>query len=77
MGLRLNPTKLTTRSHGSTVHTRRLRPVQASDAHNIARLSQLTSEGMANYIWSKLAASGEVLLSVGASRSCWEQGDFS
>jgi hypothetical protein len=44
------------------------RPAQASDAHDIARFFQLTSEGMADYIWSKLAAPGEALLSVGASR---------
>ena len=32
---------------------------------------------MADYIWSKLAAPGEALLSVGASRYAREQGDFS
>lgn len=53
------------------------RPAQASDAHDIARFFQLTSEGMADYIWSKLAAPGEALLSVGASRYAREQGDFS
>ncbi|GLO12283.1 hypothetical protein PPUJ20028_08640 [Pseudomonas putida] len=53
------------------------RPAQASDAHDIARFFQLTSEGMADYIWSKLAAPGETLLSVGASRYAREQGDFS
>ena len=53
------------------------RPAQASDAHDIARFFQLTSEGMADYIWSKLAAPGEALLSVGAARYAREQGDFS
>ncbi|MGG5292127.1 N-acetyltransferase family protein [Pseudomonas shirazensis] len=53
------------------------RPAQASDAHDIARFFQLTSEGMADYIWSKLAAPGEDLLSVGAARYAREQGDFS
>lgn len=53
------------------------RPAQASDAHDIARFFQLTSEGMADYIWSQLAAPGEALLSVGASRYAREQGDFS
>ncbi|HDS1736731.1 N-acetyltransferase [Pseudomonas sp. BP8] len=53
------------------------RPAQASDAHAIARFFQLTSEGMADYIWSKLAAPGEALLSVGASRYAREHGDFS
>ena len=53
------------------------RPARVSDAHDIARFFQLTSEGMADYIWSKLAAPGEALLSVGASRYAREQGDFS
>lgn len=53
------------------------RPAQASDAPEIARFFQLTSEGMADYIWSKLAAPGEALLSVGAARYAREQGDFS
>ncbi|MFJ1572697.1 MULTISPECIES: GNAT family N-acetyltransferase [unclassified Pseudomonas] len=53
------------------------RPAHASDAHDIARFFQLTSEGMADYIWSKLGAPGEALLSVGAARYAREQGDFS
>ncbi len=53
------------------------RPAEASDAPDIARFFQLTSEGMADYIWSKLAAPGEALLSVGAARYAREQGDFS
>lgn len=53
------------------------RPAQATDAHDIARFFQLTSEGMADYIWSKLAEPGQALLSVGASRYAREQGDFS
>jgi ribosomal protein S18 acetylase RimI-like enzyme len=53
------------------------RPALAADAQAIARFFQLTSEGMADYIWSKLAAPGEALLSVGTARYAREQGDFS
>ncbi|PYG97003.1 GNAT family N-acetyltransferase, partial [Arthrobacter stackebrandtii] len=54
-----------------------VRPAHSSDAQDIARFFQLTSEGMADYIWSKLATPGEALLSVGTSRYAREQGDFS
>jgi len=53
------------------------RPAHVSDARDIARFFQLTSEGMADYIWSTLAAPGQALLDVGASRYAREQGDFS
>lgn len=53
------------------------RPAQSSDAQDIARFFQLTSEGMADYIWSTLAAPGESLLSVGTARYARDHGDFS
>lgn len=44
------------------------RPGVRADARDIARLFQISSEGCADYIWSKLAQPGEELLDVGAIR---------
>lgn len=55
----------------------RFRPATRSDAHDIARLFQITSEGASNYIWSQLAEPGEDLLEVGARRYAREGVDFS
>ncbi|MGF6224570.1 GNAT family N-acetyltransferase [Pseudomonas frederiksbergensis] len=48
-----------------------------TDAREIARLFQISSEGAADYIWSQLAQPGQDLLEVGASRYAREDVDFS
>jgi ribosomal protein S18 acetylase RimI-like enzyme len=53
------------------------RPAHATDAREIARLFQITSEGGSNYIWSQLAEPGEDLLDVGARLYAREDVDFS
>ena len=53
------------------------RPATASDAREIARLFQITSEGASDYIWSQLAAPGQALLDVGALRYARQDVDFS
>jgi ribosomal protein S18 acetylase RimI-like enzyme len=53
------------------------RPAVASDAREIARLFQVTSEGASDYIWSQLAGPGQDLLDVGAVRYAREGVDFS
>ena len=57
------------------VHRRRrpaagldLRPARAGDAGEIARLFLVSSDGLAGYIWSRLAAPGEAPEAVGARR---------
>lgn len=47
------------------------------DCLNIARLYQLSSDGVADYIWSKLAEKDEPLLEVGARRYARENTNFS
>ncbi|MFJ2488553.1 GNAT family N-acetyltransferase [Pseudomonas sp. NPDC087639] len=53
------------------------RPARRTDAREIARLFQISSEGAADYIWSQLAEPGEALLDVGARRYAREDVDFS
>ncbi len=53
------------------------RPARRSDARDIARLFQITSEGVADYIWSQLAEPGQALLDVGAIRYARDDVDFS
>lgn len=53
------------------------RPAIRTDAREIARLFQITSEGASDYIWSQLAEPGEELLDVGARRYARENVDFS
>jgi len=45
-----------------------LRPARREDCAAIARLYQISSDGVADYIWSTLAAPGEDLLAVGQRR---------
>ena len=45
-----------------------LRPASREDAPLIARLFLISSDGLAEYIWSRLAAPGEALAEVGARR---------
>lgn len=53
------------------------RPAKRADAHEIARLFQITSEGVADYIWSQLAEPGQALIEVGTARYAREDVDFS
>ena len=45
-----------------------LRPARKSDSRRIAELYRISSDGVADYIWSKLAAPGEDILEVGRRR---------
>ncbi len=46
----------------------RIRPARAEDAGEIARLFLISSDGLAGYIWSRLATPGESPEAVGAAR---------
>ncbi|HJR27913.1 MAG TPA: GNAT family N-acetyltransferase, partial [Pseudomonas sp.] len=54
-----------------------IRPALRTDAREIARLFQISSEGASDYIWSQLAQPGQDLLEVGATRYAREDVDFS
>jgi ribosomal protein S18 acetylase RimI-like enzyme len=45
-----------------------LRPARKSDCRRIAELYRMSSDGVADYIWTKLAAPGEDILEVGRRR---------
>ncbi|HYH21146.1 MAG TPA: GNAT family N-acetyltransferase [Azospirillum sp.] len=45
-----------------------LRPARRDDSRRIAELIRMAADGVADYIWSTLAAPGEDLLDVGARR---------
>lgn len=53
------------------------RPARRTDARDIARLFQISSEGASDYIWSQLAEPGEALLDVGERRYARDDVDFS
>ena len=46
----------------------RIRPAQKSDARRIAEFYRISSDGIADYIWTRLAQPGEDLLEVGRKR---------
>ncbi len=46
----------------------KLRPATKSDCRRIAELYRISSDGVADYIWTKLAAPGEDILEVGRRR---------
>lgn len=54
-----------------------IRPAVKADAAAIARLFLISSDGLANYVWSKIAAPGESLEAVGAKRYAREKTAFS
>lgn len=54
-----------------------LRPARPEDSPAIARLFLISSDGLAAYIWSRLAAPGEDLAAVGARRYAREGVAFS
>ena len=45
-----------------------LRPARKSDCRRIAELYRISSDGVADYIWTKLAGPGEDILDVGRRR---------
>jgi ribosomal protein S18 acetylase RimI-like enzyme len=53
------------------------RPAEKSDCRTIATLYSISSDGVADYIWSKLAQPGEDLLAVGQRRYERENSQFS
>ena len=53
------------------------RPAVRTDAREIARLFQISSEGCADYIWSQIAQPGQSLLDVGERRYAREGVIFS
>ena len=53
------------------------RPASKAECGIVARLYSISSDGVADYIWSKLAAPGEDLLEVGRRRYERESTDFS
>ena len=54
-----------------------IRPARREDCAAIAALYSLSSDGVADYIWTQLAAPGEDLLEVGRARYEREGTDFS
>ncbi len=55
----------------------RLRPAQKSDCRRIAELYRISSDGVADYIWTRLAQPGEDILDVGQRRYAREGTPFS
>ncbi len=55
----------------------RLRPAIKGDAATIAKLYSISSDGGADYIWTKLATEGEDILAVGAKRYARDDNAFS
>lgn len=54
-----------------------IRPAQKSDCRAIASLYSISSDGVADYIWTSLAAPGENIIDVGERRYAREEGAFS
>lgn len=53
------------------------RPARKAESRTIAELYQISSDGVADYIWTGMAGPGENLLDVGARRYAREETDFS
>ena len=54
-----------------------LRPARKDECRTIARLYSISSDGLADYIWTTLAKPGEDILDVGARRYSNEDLSFS
>lgn len=54
-----------------------VRPAKKSECRTIASLYSISSDGVADYIWTKLAGPGENILDVGQRRYAREEGVFS
>jgi ribosomal protein S18 acetylase RimI-like enzyme len=50
------------------VHHDRIRPAKKADSRRIAELYRIASDGVSDYIWTKLADPGEDILDVGRRR---------
>lgn len=61
----------------TTANSTRIRPARREDSRRIAELIRMAADGVADYIWSTLAAPGEDLLDVGARRYAREGVGFS
>jgi len=55
----------------------RFRPAEKPDCQALATLFSISSDGVANYVWSKRAQPGEALVDVGARRYAREDSVFS
>ena len=53
------------------------RPARRTESRTIAELYRISSDGVADYVWSRLAEPGEDVLDVGARRYAREGTDFS
>jgi hypothetical protein len=45
-----------------------IRPVRKSECHRIAELYRISSDGVADYIWTELAQPGDDIVDVGRRR---------
>jgi len=54
-----------------------IRPARKEECETIARFYQMSSDGVADYIWTKLAEPGENPIEVGARRYARENTEFS
>lgn len=54
-----------------------IRAARKEDAREIAKLFEISSDGLASYIWSKLQCPGQSLIDVGAARYARENAIFS
>ena len=54
-----------------------IRAARKEDAREIAKLFEISSDGLASYIWSKLQGPGQSLIDVGAARYARENAIFS
>ena len=60
-----------------TLEKTRFRPAVKADCRQIAALYRISSDGVADYIWSKLSNEDDDCLSVGEQRYAREDSDFS
>ena len=54
-----------------------IRPARRDDSRRIAELYRIAADGVADYVWSTLAAPGEELIDVGTRRYARDEADFS
>ena len=59
---------MTQSTHGTREAGLSIRPARVEDAAEIARLFLISSDGLASYIWSRLARPGETIAETGAAR---------
>jgi len=64
-------------THGNRNDRIQLRSARRAESRTIAELYRMSSDGVADYIWSQLAKPGEDVLDIGARRYARENTDFS